>query len=170
MFISPGHETIISVTPKSAPGSFVGTFVIHINESLITSTSELRLRQYWDVLHNHSDELTPYYHNIRPIFQLTANNSISSLRDDYRTTFNASSLAKLRDTPSAQCTDGSQYYMLKLDLVLTSDSLYHLGDHIASIYAEINSNIIMYASTSHVVQFRVQAGNYDRFGRYTVHV
>ena len=164
MFISPDHdlaqETIISVTPQSAPGSLLGGFVININETLITDTAVLRFWNYWDVQHNHSDELTPYYrHYIRPIFQFTANNSISSQTDDYdRTIFNASSLAKLRDTPSVQCTDGTQYYMLKLYIVLTSDSLYHLGDHRATIDATIASNF-MYVSTSQVVQFRVQAGN-----------
>ena len=166
MFISPGHdlaqETFISVTPKSAPGLLLGSFVININKEIITSTSELRVSGYPNgVQHNHSDGLTLNYHYIYPIFQLTANNSISSQMNNYHTTFNTSSLAKLRDTPSAQCTDGSQYYMLKLYLVLTSDSLYHLGDHRATIYATIDSNI-MYFSTSQVVQFRVQAGNYDR--------
>ena len=165
MFITSDHdlaqETILSVTPKSAPGSLLGSFVININESLITNTSELRIWQYWNhVKHNHSDELTPYFHFIRPIFQLTANNSISLQTDDYITTFNASSLAKLRDTPSVQCTDGTQYYMIKLYIALTSDSLFHLGDHRATISASIFGPNYMYFDR--VVQFRVQAGNYDR--------
>ena len=149
---------VISVTSKSTPDSLLGTVDIFIDEKIINSSDSLRVTEYTDIiLHNNSESSGYYYdwHNIRPTFHLTANNTYSTRMDDYSITFNTSSLAKLRDSPSAQCTDGTtQYLILKLNLVLTSDSLYHLGDH--SIYIRVYLNNGYYIHTS--VLLRVQAG------------
>ena len=133
---------VISVTSKSTPGSLLGTVEIFINEEIINNSESLSVIEYINgIVHNNS-EASQYYHswhNIGPTFHLTANNTFSSQMNDYSITFNASSLAKLRDTPSAQCTDGTtRYLILKLNIVLTSDSLYHLGDHSINIYANLD--------------------------------
>ena len=111
------------------------------------------------VTHNYSGDAVLYHtgRNIRPTLRLTANNTFSPQdMDDYGITFNTSSFAKLRDTPSAQCTDGTtRYLILKLNLVLTSDSLYHLGDHNVIIRA-YDQNYNNYAYTT--VLLRVKAG------------
>ena len=125
----------IIVTPRSTAGSVIGTTNFFINDAInITKGSLLTFHfdPYYSglVMHNFSGESLPAWHNIHPTFQFTANNTFSSHMNYYSLTFNASSLAKLRDTPSAQCTDGTtRYLILTLNLVLTSDSLYHLADH-----------------------------------------
>ena len=150
---------VFSVTPQSAPGSLLGNVDIYINEAVITDTSILtfRVNGLSNVQHNYSDVLVQHYPYIQPTFRLTANNTFSSQMDDYSITFNASSLVKLRDSPSIQCTDGTtQYRILKLNLVLTSDSLYHLGDHTVEILGFINHGNNHQFDKK--VKLRVQAG------------
>ena len=120
----------------------------------------MKINEYLDwVIHNYTGDTDIYstWHNIHPTFQLRANNTFSTQNMNYYSiTFNTSSFAKLRDTPSAQCTDGTtRYLILKLNLVLTSDSLYHLGDHALNIYA-YDQNYNNYAYTA--VLLRVKAG------------
>ena len=152
--------SVFSVTPQSAPGSLLGNVDIYINEAVITDTSILTFLENGlsNVQHNYSDVLVRRYPYIQPTFRLTANNTFSSQMDDYSITFNASSLAKLRDSPSIQCTDGTtRYLILKLNLVLTSDSLYHLGDHEVQIRGFIFDNSISHRFDTKV-KLRVQAG------------
>ena len=153
---------IITVTPQSTPGSILGTINIIISKKLANGSGLLRIHEYLDsVIHNNiisgDADLYPTWHNIRPTLRLTANNTFSTQdMNDYDITFNTSSFAKLQDTPSAQCTDGTtRYLILKLNLVLTSDSLYHLGDHALNIYAR-DQNYNYYAYTA--VLLRVKAG------------
>ena len=141
LFIRPlGHKYMfdvvsknIIVTPRSTAGSVIGTINVVIKDVIsITEGSLLRFYHYSSsiLMHNFSGDSYFKWHGILPTFQYTANNTFSSYMNYYRLTFNASSLAKLRDTPSAQCTDGTtRYLILTLNLVLTSDSLYHLADH-----------------------------------------
>ena len=163
VFIGSDHGftkniTVFSMTPQSAPGSLLGNVDIYINEAVITDTTILTVSEnvLSIVQHNHSDVLVRHYHNIRPTFRLTANNTFSSQMSDYSITFNASSLAKLRDSLSIQCADGTtRYLILKLNLVLTSDSLYHLGDHEVQVRGFISGNNRQFDKK---VKLRVQAG------------
>ena len=149
------------MTSQSAPGSLLGNVDMYINEAVITNTSSLRVAEHvhGGVRHNNSNEQFHYSHNIQPSFRLTANNTFSSQMSDYSITFNASSLAKLRDTLSVQCTDGAtRYLILRLNLVLTSDSLYHLGDHKVHIYGHINLENNVISFFDRIFNVRVQAG------------
>ena len=134
----------------------IGTVDVYINANY--STDVLRVNEYTQAIHhNDSNALFRYYHNIQPTFRLKAKNTISSQMDDHSITFNAYSLSKLRDTPSAQCTDGTtRYLILKLNLVLSSDSLYHLGDHTVNMYINYGFNKYIDAA----LLLRVQAGTY----------
>ena len=156
------------MTPQSAPGSLLGNVDIYINEALITNTSSLTVHQYIvKIQHNYGDELIMRYHGIHPTFRLTANNTFSSQMDDYDDiiTFNATSLAKLRDTPLIQCFHGStQYHILKLNIVLTSDSLYHLGDYEVEICGNHVHNLDIYNYYPYIEKYykvRVQAGMFS---------
>ena len=163
LFIGSGitKDTVLSVTPQSAPGSLLGNVDIYINEALITNTSSLTVEQFFvEIQHNYGDELIRRYHGIRPTFRLTANNTFSSLMNYYSITLNATSLAKLRDTPLIQCFHG--YHVLKLNIVLTSDSLYHLGDHEMEIYGFHNLDIDdYYPNFGKHYKVRVQAGMFS---------
>ena len=152
----------IIVTPRSTAGSIIGTINFLINDAInITEGSILRFYSlpyyYYSglVLHNFSGESFPAWKNIHPTFQFTTNNTFSSDMNHYGLTFNASSLAKLRDTPSAQCTDGTtRYLILTLNLVLTSDSLYHLADH--SVIIEVSFMNTYYFESRIII--KVEAG------------
>ena len=132
---------VISVTSQSMPGSQLGTVDIYINAN---GSATLIVNEYIrSIHHNHSNEKFRYYPNKLPAFHLTANNTFSTRMNDYSIIFNELSLGKLRDTPSAQCTDGTtQYLILKLNLILSSDSLYHLGDHSVNMYANFGDDFI----------------------------
>ena len=148
--------SIISVTSQSTPGSLLGNVDIYINEAVITNISTLRVNEYVGDRVQHGFFL--YYHNIQPTIRLTANNTFSSQMSDRSITFGASSLAKLRDTPSAQCIDGTtRYLILKLNVVLTSTSLYHLGDHEVNIFVTINMDFYNSLTTRQHIKLRVQA-------------
>ena len=151
----------IIVTPRSTAGSIIGTINFLINDAInITEGSLLNFYSYpyyysGLVLHNFSGESFPAWKNIHPTFQFTANNTFSSDMNYYSLSFNASSLAKLRDTPSAQCTDGTtRYLILTLNLVLTSDSLYHLADH--SVHIEVSFMNTYYFESRIII--KVEAG------------
>ena len=129
------------MTPQSAvAGSRLGTINILIDEAIVDDIRYLEIhynRYYRYVTYNNSGEELRHLHNIiHPSFRLVANNAIPEHVTDLFSRFNSSSLSKLRDVPMAHCAhdplithNSTKFLLLSLDIILRSDSLYHLGEH-----------------------------------------
>ena len=64
---------------------------------------------------------------------------------------------QFRDMASAQCVHNSITYLtVPLDIVLSSDSLYHLGDQVLTLYAGRYHQLLSYSMIN--IPLRVQAG------------
>ena len=134
---------------------------------------EIGYNQYYCyVTHNNSGEELHHYHDIHPSFRLVANNTIPEhLITDYYSRFNSSSLAKLRDVPTAHCThnplttyNSSKFLLLSLDIILQSDSLYHLSEHSEHTngYLWITNTNFNYFCFETTLNLKVKAGHYSR--------
>ena len=165
----------ILVTPQSAvAGSRLGTINILIDEAIVNNIQymEIGYNQYYRyVTHNNSGEELHHYHDIHPSFRLVANNTIPEHLTGYYSRFNSSSLAKLRDVPTAHCThdtltthNSTKFLLLSLDIILQSDSLYHLGEHSEHIngYLWIPNTNFNYFRFETTLNLKVQAGHYSR--------
>ena len=167
------------MTPQSAvAGSRLGTIDVLIDEAFVDDISlQIQLYQYNPyITHNSSGEELHHPHDIHPSFRLVANNTIPVYSTDYYSRFNSSSLAKLRDVPTAHCTHNpftthnlTKFLILSLDIILRSDSLYHLGVHYESINGHLSipsTNMLYYMYMSHRIvtklNLKVQAGCYSR--------
>ena len=163
----------ILVTPQSAvAGSRLGTVDVLIDEAIVDDIVETHFYQYKShVTHNNSVEELHNYHYINPSFKLVANKTIPEHSTDYYIRFNSSSLAKLHDVPTAHCThnpptshNSTKFLILSLDIILQSDSLYHLGEHSESIYGHLSipNTDFNYFSFETILNLKVQAGHYNR--------
>ena len=153
------------MTPQSAVvGSRLSTIDVLIDEAIVDDITHLETRFFHYSLyitHNNSGEELHQYHDVRPSFRLVANNTIPEHLTDYYNRFNSSSLAKLRDVPTAHCTHNStKFLILSLDIILQSDSLYHLGEHSEHIYGYLGLSIIgfYYFNFETTLNLKVQAG------------
>ena len=158
-------KTII-VTPQSAvAGLRLSTIDVLIDEAIVDDIQYLETRFYQynsHVTHNNSGEELHHYHDIHPSFRLIANNNTIPVHlTDYYSRFDSSSLAKLRDVPTAHCTyNSTKYLMLSLDIILQSDSLYHLGEHSEHIYGylSITNTDLRSFSFGTTLNLKVEAG------------
>lgn len=153
---------VIYVTPSSVAGSVVATVNIVVDEMILNTGSSLSLYNLdgFPVIQNSSGLLVPSWHTLHPNFRLVPsdNSSHPTYSSSYHLFFNASALAELREQSQEYCTIESKHYtVISLDLLLLSDSYYHLGDHTIFIEGGLRSN----SSTQYfqtLLQLRVQAG------------
>ena len=162
----------ILVTPQSAvAGSRLGTVDVLIDEAIVDNIQYLMINFYrhYHIAHNNSGEELYHYHYIHPSFKLVANKTIPEHSTDYYIRFNSSSLAKLRDVPTAHCThnpptshNSTKFLILSLDIILRSDSLYHLGEHSERIYGylSIPNTDFNYFRFETTLNLKVHAGHY----------
>ena len=134
---------------------------------------------YFYVTHNNSGEELRHDHDIGPTFRLVANNTIPEYLTDYYSRFDSSSLAKLRDVPTAHCThnkstthNSTKFLILSLDIILQSDSLYHLGEHTEGIhgYLSIPNTNLRYFYFGTTLNLKVQAGRYSSSNEQLSHL
>ena len=167
IFFDSKHKNIL-VTPQSAvAGSRLGTIDVLIDEAIVDTIQSLYIVLYQYsvyVTHNNSGEEVQHYHNLNPSFSLIANNTIPEqiLYFDSMI-FNSPSLTKLRDVPTANCTNNStKFLILTFDIILRSDSLYHLGEHSESLYGSLRLDGSTYLDIDTILNLQVQAGYYSR--------
>ena len=102
-------------------------------------------------------------HDIHPTFSIlvrNTNDTISSLL--YRSHF------QFQDLASAQCVYNSTTYLIvPFDIVLSSDSLYHLGDQVLYLEGLVH-NDVLWSDVGAKIYIRVQAGM-DMFLRTCMH-
>ena len=161
------------MTPQSAvAGSRLGTIGILIDEAFVDDIQHLETRFYQYnsyVTHNNSGEELRHLHNIHPSFRLVANNTIPEHVTDLFSRFNSSSLSKLRDVPTAHCThnqstthNSTKFLILSFDVILRSDSFYHLGEHSEVIegYLRLSkpNSFFHYFEFGTTLNLKVQAG------------
>ena len=161
------------MTPQSAvAGSRLGTIDILVDEAFVDDIQYLQIgfyQYYHYVTHNNSGEELFHDHDIGPTFRLVANNTIPEYLTDYYSRFNSSSLTKLRDVPTAHCTyiqsahNLTKFLILSIDIILQSDSLYHLGEHTEGIhgYLSVQRTDLQYFYFGTTLNLKVQAGHYS---------
>ena len=99
--------------------------------------------------HNNSGEQIRHYHDIHPTFRLLVSNTNDTV-PFYWSPF------QLRDLSSSQCVHNSTTYLIvSLDVVLSSDSLYHLGDQVVYFWGYGYNHFQGFRAKIYV---RVQAG------------
>ena len=105
------------------------------------------------IIHNNSGEQISHSHDIRPTFSIVVRNTNDTIMS-YRY------LSAFQNLSSAQCVYNSTTYLtIPLDIVLSSDSLYHLGDQVVYLdiygYSPQNNRWFEYIVK---ISLRVQAG------------
>ena len=171
------------MTPQSAvAGSRLGTIDILIDEAFVDDIQYLEIgfyHYYSYVIHNNSGEELHHDHDIDPTFRLVANNTIPEYLTDYYSRFDSSSLTRLRDVPTAHCThnqstthNSTKYLILSLDIILQSDSLYHLGEHTEGIHGHLSipNTDLRYFYFGTTLNLKVQAGHYSSSNQQLNHL
>ena len=99
---------------------------------------------------NNSGEQTYHYQSIYPMFRILASKTNDTVSGRYW------SHLQFLDITSAQCVyDSTTYLTVPFDIVLSSDSLYHLGDQF--VYFTGHDPLLSYSSQTEIF-LRVQAG------------
>ena len=172
----------ILVTPQSAvAGSRLGTINILIDEAIVDDIQYLETLMFQNnrITHNNSGDELHYRHDTPTRFRLVVNNTnpVSSFNNYFK--FNSSSLSKLRDVPTAHCTHNqstthnlTKFLILSLDIILQSDSLYHLGEHTEGIhgYLSIPNTDLRYFYFGTTLNLKVQAGRYSSSNEQLSHL
>ena len=132
-----------------------------MNEMILNNSTTLFLWIYPHfILHNNSGRLQLYYHHTQPLFKLVPSNNSSNPTtfSSHYFYFNSTAFAELRKVSPVYCTVNSHSYItISLDVVLLSNSLYHLGDHPIDIGASLVYNNSYYY-TNTITSLRVKAG------------
>ena len=107
---------------------------------------------------------------INPSFSLVPNNTVPEQFFSFDAViFNSPSLSKLRHVPSANCTNNStKFLILTFDIILQSDSLYHLGEHSESLYCSLRHGGSTYLDIDTILNLKVQAGYYSRVAVHNI--
>ena len=145
------YPKTITVTSQSIAGSKIGTINFFINEGQANnSLISLFISTHHITIHNNSGEPNIYLNYINPMFHILASNTNDTVSLRYWSPF------QFRDLSSAQCVHNSTTYLtIPLDIVLSSDSLYHLGDQVLTLNVGRNHQ----RSYSRIdIPLRVQAG------------
>ena len=123
-FIIDAYPKTITVTPQSKAGSKVGTINFFINEGQANnSLIRLSISTHGLTIHNKSGESFLRFNNISPMFRIIASNTNDTVSLRHWSHF------RFQDMASAQCVYNSTTYLtIPFDIVLSSDSLYYLGD------------------------------------------
>ena len=153
------------MTPQTAPGSKVATVRILINETNLNNTYGFYLYKYpIGITHNNSERLQYRYPSIYPLFKFMPSNHSSNptSSSNYHLYYNSTAVAELRESSPVYCTVNSHNYIaISFDVLLQSNSLYHLGDHSINIYAYWNHHYYynyFYPYISTILNVRVKAG------------
>ena len=164
MFTVDAYPKTITVTPQSKAGSNVGTINFLIKESQANNTMIYFYNYVSNLIvtiHNNSGEQILHYHDIHPTVHILVRNT-----NDTIASFRYWSPFQFQDIASAQCVYNSITYLtVSLDIVLSSDSLYHLGDHVIYL-AGLGYNGIHGFDFSAIIYLRVQAGMDMFMGSY----
>ena len=153
---------IVQVPPEAAAGSKVATVRILIDKMILNNASSLSLWNIYanNVLHNNSGRLQWRYHSTHPLFKLVPSNNPSyrTISYSHYTYFSSTAFAELREVSPVTCTINSHSYIaISLDVVLLSNSLYHLGDYPIRIEARLLYNNSYYRVHT-ITTLRVKAG------------
>lgn len=151
MFTFDAYPKRITVTPQSKAGSKVGTITLLIDEaqaSNITSFSFYIPNSYF-IIHNNSGQIK-HYPNVHPTFHFLVNN---------KTDISLVSFFHFQNLSSAQCVYNlTTYLIVSFDIVLSTDSLYHLGEHNVYLYGHGYSDGFQSSDFSARISLHVQAG------------
>ena len=103
------------------------------------------------IIYNNNGEQTYFHHQyISPTFRILASKTNDTVSGSYW------SHLQLLDIASAQCVhDSTTYLIVPFDIILSSDSLYHLGDQF--VYFSGRDVPFSYFSRTEI-SLRVQAG------------
>ena len=161
MFTFDDSPKTIIVTPQSKAGSKVGTIRLYIDKARANNRTSFNLRigNPYFTIHNKSGEKINHYHEVHPTFHFLVNNK-TEIRSN-------SPFFYFRDLSSAQCMYNSTTYLTVLfDIVLSSDSLYHLGDQVVYLNLEGHVfspeyNVFRPFDFRAKLYLHVQAGSYE---------
>ena len=146
------YPKTITVTPQSKAGSKVGTISFFINETQANNTMIFffYISNSYFTIHNNSGEQIEHSHDIHPTFYLLVSKTNNTV--PYFSPFS------FRDLASAKCVyNSTTYFIVPFDIVLSSDSLYHLGDHVVYLEA-FGHNDFQWFHFNAKISLRVQAG------------
>ena len=153
----------ITVTPQSKAGSKVGTINFIIKESQVNNTFFyiFFFRSPYFTIHNNSGEQILHSHDIHPTFSFLVRNTNDTITSSY------DFLSALQNSASAQCVYNSTTYLtIPLDVILSSDSLYHLGDQVVYLEGLGHSQNFGLFHIITMINLRVQAGMDMFMGSY----
>ena len=112
------------------------------------------------IIHNNSGEQISHSHDIRPTFSIVVRNTNDTIMS-YRY------LSAFQNLSSAQCVYNSTTYLtIPLDIILSSDSLYHLGDQVVYLEGLGHSQNFGLFHIITMIYLRVQAGMDMFMGSY----
>ena len=158
------EEQAVRVTPSTMAGSTLTTVTLLIDTALltderITQTSDLTFGVFSSaVQHNTSGAIVPHFgSNVRPLFKMVSRvNATTS--SDFLLRFNFNDLRQLRDSSPVRCAgNDTSHFAVPLDLILRSDSFFHLGGHSINIHASLRVNG-SYNFILFTLQLKVEAG------------
>ena len=143
----------ITVTPKSKAGSKISTINFFINKNQANNTMIFHFfSSPYFTIHNNSGEKIRHDHDIHPTFSILVRNTNDTFMS-YRY------LSAFQNLSSAQCVYNSTTYLtIPLDIILSSDSLYHLGDQVVYLGADDNIQNFQRFYFIAKISIRVQAG------------
>ena len=154
----------VHVLSTTKPGSIVANLTLLIDEAALNSSYYMAIYKYSTVrvYHNESGWINPHLSkNINSLFELTSSTPAGLGVTDgniNRLIFKNSAIQYLRMTSPVKCvTDTTKYIAVSFGLRLLSDSLYHLGDHLITIYVSFRTRTNSYYIRQYV-QLTVEAG------------
>ena len=154
-FTVDAYPKTITVTPQSKAGSKVGTINVFINENQANNTMIFLyfFSNPYFTIHNNSGEQILHSHDIHPTFSFLVRNTNDTITSSY------DFLSALQNSASAQCVYNSTTYLtITLDVILSSDSLYHLGDQVVYLEVRGYSQNFRWFDFVAKISLRVQAG------------